>query len=93
MALTHLLGYPRIGERRELKFALESFWQGTGDAAALQHTGAQLRHAAWQRQRQAGLGMLSAGDFAFYDPMLDHALMFGAIPTRFAAERSDRPRG
>ncbi|MCM5682007.1 5-methyltetrahydropteroyltriglutamate--homocysteine S-methyltransferase [Schlegelella sp. S2-27] len=90
MALTHLLGYPRIGERRELKFALESFWQGGSDAAALQQVGARLRHAAWLRQQQAGLGLLSAGDFAFYDPMLDHALMFGAIPPRFTAERCDR---
>ena len=90
MTTTHILGYPRIGERRELKFALESFWQGQSDAPALHDVARQLRHAAWQRQHDAGLGFVAAGDFACYDPVLEHTLMFGAVPARFAGAGTDR---
>ena len=54
MTTTHILGYPRIGERRELKFALESFWQGQSDGHTLRGVARQLRQASWQRQRDAG---------------------------------------
>ena len=90
MTTTHILGYPRIGERRELKFALESFWQGQSDAIALHSVARQLRQASWQRQRDAGLGFVTAGDFACYDLMLEHILMFGAVPARFADPGADR---
>ncbi|MCW7539828.1 5-methyltetrahydropteroyltriglutamate--homocysteine S-methyltransferase [Aquabacterium sp. A7-Y] len=83
MALTHILGYPRIGERRELKFALESYWQGQSALEALELTCDELAAQRWRRQRDAGTGWLTAGDFAAYDLMLDHALMFGAVPARF----------
>ncbi|MGC9129247.1 MAG: 5-methyltetrahydropteroyltriglutamate--homocysteine S-methyltransferase, partial [Acidithiobacillus sp.] len=79
----HVLGYPRIGAQRELKFALESFWQGKSDAAALQSTAAQLRAANWAAQRDAGLGFATVGDFALYDHMLDTAALLGALPARF----------
>jgi 5-methyltetrahydropteroyltriglutamate--homocysteine methyltransferase len=83
MTTTHVLGYPRIGAQRELKFALESFWQGKTDAAALQSTAAQLRAANWDAQRAAGLGFATVGDFALYDHMLDTAALLGALPARF----------
>jgi 5-methyltetrahydropteroyltriglutamate--homocysteine methyltransferase len=83
MPYTHVLGYPRIGARRELKFALESHWRGETDAAQLEAVAARLRLAHWQRQRDAGLALLAAGDFSFYDHVLDHALMFAALPKRF----------
>jgi len=83
MTTTHVLGYPRIGPQRELKFALESYWQGKSDVAALQSTAAQLRASHWQAQRDAGLGFATVGDFALYDHMLDTAALLGALPARF----------
>jgi len=83
MPYTHVLGYPRIGARRELKFALESCWKGETNTEQLEEVAARLRLAHWQRQRDAGLDLLTAGDFTLYDHVLDHALMFGALPRRF----------
>ena len=83
MARTHLSGFPRIGARRELKFALEAFWRGESDAAALHAAGAQLRDAHWRMQRSAGIDCLAAGDFSFYDHVLDMTVRLGAVPKRF----------
>ncbi len=87
-----ILGYPRIGANRELKKALESFWKGASTEADLEATAASLR--AVTRERLAGLGLgahTSAipSNFSFYDHMLDAAVTFGAIPTRFADLRGD----
>ncbi len=83
MITTHIPGYPRIGARRELKFALEACWRGeTGDANLLR-TGSELRAAHWRRQREAGLSLVTAGDFSFYDPMLDTLVLLGCPPLRF----------
>lgn len=83
MARTHALGMPRIGARRELKFALEAFWRGEIDEAALRAVGSGIRQANWQRQAAAGLSHVSVGDFAYYDPMLTHVALLGCAPTRF----------
>lgn len=83
MALTHTLGFPRIGARRELKFAQEAFWRGESDEAALRATAATLRATHWQQQAAAGLGMVAAGDFAWYDQMLTMSALLGALPARF----------
>ncbi|GAB2901788.1 5-methyltetrahydropteroyltriglutamate--homocysteine S-methyltransferase [Uliginosibacterium flavum] len=83
MPRIHISGFPRIGAQRELKFALESFWQGATPAAALENSAADLRARHWEQQQRAGLDFLCAGDFAFYDQMLDHCLLFGALPARF----------
>jgi 5-methyltetrahydropteroyltriglutamate--homocysteine methyltransferase len=83
MTTTHILGYPRIGPQRELKFALENFWQGKSSASELQATAAQLRAANWAKQRDAGLRFAAVGDFTLYDHMLDTAALLGALPARF----------
>jgi len=83
MAHTHLLGFPRIGAQRELKFALESFWRGESDAAQLHGTAAALRRRHWALQRDAGLTHIVAGDFSLYDGMLDLSVLLGALPARF----------
>ncbi|MEH2523365.1 MULTISPECIES: 5-methyltetrahydropteroyltriglutamate--homocysteine S-methyltransferase [unclassified Bradyrhizobium] len=74
------LGTPRIGPRRELKFALESFWSGATDEEALVETGAGLRAANWARQKKLGVSVIPSNDFSFYDQMLDTSVMVGAIP-------------
>lgn len=52
MTTTHILGYPRIGEKRELKFALEKYWRGEIDQAALKQVGSQIRQKNWALQKK-----------------------------------------
>ena len=74
------LGTPRIGPRRELKFALESFWSGTSDEKTLIETGLGLRAANWARQKKLGVSVIPSNDFSFYDQVLDTSVMVGAVP-------------
>lgn len=83
MATTHILGFPRIGARRELKFALEGFWKGALDEAALLATGRDLRRKHWDLQRASGLDYVTAGDFAWYDHVLTTLAHLGCLPERF----------
>jgi 5-methyltetrahydropteroyltriglutamate--homocysteine methyltransferase len=80
-----ILGYPRIGPRRELKRALESYWAGDTDQAALLRTGVDLRAATWRRLAALGLDHVPAGTFSFYDHVLDTAVLLGAVPDRYRA--------
>ena len=86
MALTHNLGFPRIGARRELKQALEAYWRGDIDDEKLNATAAQLRQRHWKLQREIGIDLIPAGDFALYDQMLNMTALLGAIPARFNAQ-------
>src|SRR5688572_15658381 len=83
MARTHIFGFPRVGARRDLKFALEAFWRGESNDATLYATGARLREAHWRLQRAAGIDCLAAGDFSWYDHVLDMSVRLGAVPKRF----------
>src|SRR4030095_9569976 len=74
------LGTPRIGPRRELKFALESFWSGASDEKTLIEARAGLSAASWARQKKLGVSVIPSNDFSFYDQMLDTSVMVGAIP-------------
>ncbi|UYI46074.1 5-methyltetrahydropteroyltriglutamate--homocysteine S-methyltransferase [Vibrio natriegens] len=82
--ITHILGYPRIGEKRELKFAQEKYWRGEIDQAQLLQVGSQLRANNWQVQSDAGLSFATAGDFAWYDHVLTTTLLLGHVPKRHA---------
>jgi 5-methyltetrahydropteroyltriglutamate--homocysteine methyltransferase len=79
----YILGFPRIGEQRELKKALESFWKGEIKFSELKEVGKTLRERHWQYQKDAGIDCLSVNDFSFYDNMLDAMFVLGAIPRRF----------
>ncbi|HYD79680.1 MAG TPA: 5-methyltetrahydropteroyltriglutamate--homocysteine S-methyltransferase [Paucimonas sp.] len=83
MALAHVLGFPRIGAQRELKFALEAFWRGEIDEAALRAAGRDLRARHWRLQADAGLAYVTVGDFAWYDHVLNTLALLGALPERF----------
>jgi 5-methyltetrahydropteroyltriglutamate--homocysteine methyltransferase len=72
-----------MGAQRELKFALERHWRGEIDAAALEAVGAQLRERHWALQREAGLDVVTVGDFAYYDQVANHVQLFGCEPARF----------
>ena len=85
-----ILGYPRIGRRRELKRALEAHWAGDLDDAELEVRTAELRRATRGRLAQLGLGRDDSSipeSFSLYDPVLDAALAIGALPARFDALR------
>ena len=83
MAVAHSLGFPRIGADRELKKALEAYWKGDLAEAQLRQVGRELRAAHWKLQAEAGIELLPVGDFAWYDQVLTHSLMFGVVPERF----------
>jgi 5-methyltetrahydropteroyltriglutamate--homocysteine methyltransferase len=78
-----VLGFPRIGANRELKKATEAFWAGKIDEKALLATAKQLRLDHWKAQKAQGVDVVAAGDFSFYDQVLDHAVMFNVIPKRY----------
>ena len=86
---THILGFPSIGRQRELKQALESFWNGSRSAQSLIAVASDLKKQHWCIQRDAGLDYVSTGDFSLYDRMLDVTCMLGALPARFAAGKGD----
>lgn len=83
MPVTHVLGYPRIGRGRELKIALEAFWKGKISESQLGEVGQMLRARHWREQRDAGLDLVTVGDFAWYDSVLETLAYLGAIPSRF----------
>jgi 5-methyltetrahydropteroyltriglutamate--homocysteine methyltransferase len=83
MIRTHVLGFPRIGAQRELKFALERHWRGEIDVNELEATGRELRRRHWALQRAHGLDWVTVGDFAFYDQVANHIQLFGCEPARF----------
>ncbi|MCW1916250.1 5-methyltetrahydropteroyltriglutamate--homocysteine S-methyltransferase [Luteolibacter sp. GHJ8] len=80
---THILGYPRIGEQRELKKATELYWKGEIPAPALESVGKELRKHHWKKQQAAGIDLVPCNDFSFYDQVLDAICLFGNVPARF----------
>lgn len=88
MVTTHNLGFPRIGAKRELKFALESYWKGQSSRDELKALGAQLRQRHWQNQSH--LDLVPVGDFAFYDQVLDMSFTLGNLPERVRGFHGDQ---
>ena len=80
---SHILGLPRIGAQRELKFALESFWRGESSEADLIQVADSIKHDNWRRQINAQQNLITVGDFALYDQMLNQSLLLGCVPKRF----------
>lgn len=80
------LGFPRIGRRRELKFALEKYWRGESTQAELREVASELRRTHWQWQAAAGIEQVPVGDFAFYDQVLTLSATLNAIPDRHRGE-------
>ena len=77
-----VLGSARIGPNRELKKAVESYWAGTLDAAALESVARTLRESTWRELAAAGLDSVPVNTFSYYDHMLDTAVLLGALPPR-----------
>jgi len=83
MPVAHILGFPRIGARRELKTAVEAHWKGALEQSALQDVGRELRQRHWALQKQAGLDFATVGDFAYYDHLHNVTALVSAAPKRF----------
>ncbi|GAC1312550.1 MAG: 5-methyltetrahydropteroyltriglutamate--homocysteine S-methyltransferase [Mucilaginibacter sp.] len=81
--LTQNLGYPRIGSQRELKKVCENYWAGKTGLKNVLTVGKNIRHENWQLQKEAGIDLIPSNDFSYYDHVLDHSFMFGAIPKRY----------
>lgn len=82
---TTIIGYPRIGTLRELKFASEKYFRGEITTQELQDAAKELRRTHLQTQQSAGIDLIPTGDFSFYDNMLDTAVLLNAVPERYAA--------
>ncbi|WP_418264100.1 5-methyltetrahydropteroyltriglutamate--homocysteine S-methyltransferase [Flavobacterium faecale] len=80
---TNNLGYPRIGNQRELKKANELYWSGKIPADELLKVGKNIREANWKLQSETGIDYIPSNDFSFYDQVLDLSLTVGAIPKRY----------
>lgn len=80
---TSIIGYPRVGALRELKFASESYFRNEITAESLNNTAKELRKAHWQIQKENGVDYVPSNDFSFYDNVLDTAFLLNAIPKRY----------
>jgi 5-methyltetrahydropteroyltriglutamate--homocysteine methyltransferase len=89
MITTATIGYPRIGPKRELKKALESFWKGDIKENELQSTAKDLRKKNWQIQKENGIDLITSNDFSFYDQVLDTICLLGAVPDRYNWQGDD----
>ena len=80
---TSVIGYPRIGKQRELKFATEQYFKHSIPQQELQAVAADLRKTHWTTQHTHGIDFIPANDFSFYDTMLDTAMLLNAVPARY----------
>ncbi|HIQ46467.1 MAG TPA: 5-methyltetrahydropteroyltriglutamate--homocysteine S-methyltransferase, partial [Sulfurovum sp.] len=83
MSKNYIVGFPRIGEQRELKKVLELFWAKKTDFTEVEKVASSLKERHWNYQKDAGIDFISSNDFSLYDNVLDTAVMLGAIPQRF----------
>ena len=83
MSKNYIVGFPRIGEQRELKKVLESFWAKKCSFKEVEKVASELKKRHWEHQKNAGIEYISSNDFSLYDNMLDTIVMLGAIPKRF----------
>lgn len=89
MSKNYVVGFPRIGEERELKKVLESFWAEKNSFTEVEKVASALKQRHWKYQKDAGIEFISSNDFSLYDNMLDTAVLLGAIPLRFKTLRDE----
>ena len=92
MTVAHVLGVPRMGANRELKFAVETFWKDTSNQEEfnkLQQVAKTIRATNWAEQKARGMDYVTVGDFAWYDQILGTLSLLGAIPTRHGFSAKD----
>lgn len=87
----HVLGFPRMGKDRELKWVLERYWRGECPQSELLAVADELKRRHWDIQAEAGMDLLPVGDASLYDHMLDTTVMLGALPRRFRGKGAENP--
>ena len=80
---TSVIGFPRIGQHRELKKVIEGYWKGANSIDDVRNTSAELRAKHWKLQQAAGIDLIPSNDFSYYDQMLDTAILLNAVPQRY----------
>ncbi|KAG8918662.1 methionine-synthesizing 5- methyltetrahydropteroyltriglutamate--homocysteine methyltransferase, partial [Tulasnella sp. 417] len=86
---SYVLGFPRIGPKREIKFAVESYWANKSSAEDLQKVAAEIRKQSWTNVKSKGVDYVprqvtrSCAQFSLYDHVLDHSAAFNVIPSRY----------
>ena len=80
---TSVIGFPRIGTLRELKFASEKYFRGEISSQELLDTAKNLRKIHWTTQKNEGIDFIPSNDFSFYDTLLDTAAALGIVPRRY----------
>ena len=83
MSKNFIVGFPRIGEQRELKKVLEEFWAKKCSYSEVKRVAGELKKRHWDYQKEAGIEHISSNDFSLYDTVLDTSFMLGAVPKRF----------
>ncbi len=78
-----ILGLPRIGKNRELKFATEKFFKNEISAQESENTAKTIRLINLKLLKQNNINNIHVGDFSFYDNVLDAAVLFNVLPQRF----------
>ena len=86
MALSNVSGFPRIGARRELKFATERHWRGEVSEPELLEAAKRIRIDNWRFMQKAGIDLIPSNDFSLYDHVLDTIALVGAVPERYARD-------
>ncbi|WP_281950901.1 5-methyltetrahydropteroyltriglutamate--homocysteine S-methyltransferase [Nitrosophilus kaiyonis] len=81
--MSYVIGYPRIGEKRELKFVLEKYWRGEVDFSEVEKVAKELKTRHWNYQKKAGIKYISSNDFSYYDQMIDMIVMLGCEPDEY----------
>lgn len=89
MSKNYVVGFPRIGEQRELKKVLELFWAGKCPFSEVEAVALLLKSRHWKYQKDAGIDFIASNDFSLYDTILDTAVMLGAIPQRFKSLKEE----
>ncbi|WP_151948545.1 5-methyltetrahydropteroyltriglutamate--homocysteine S-methyltransferase [Aliarcobacter butzleri] len=83
MSKNYVIGFPRIGEKRELKKVLEQYWSKQTDFNEVKYVASQLKKRHWNYQKDTKIDFIASNDFSYYDNMLDTTILLGAIPQRF----------
>lgn len=83
MSKNYVIGFPRIGELRELKKVLENYWAKKSSFKEVENIASKLKKRHWAYQKEAGIDFISSNDFSLYDNILDTCILLNAIPKRF----------
>lgn len=89
MIKTANLGFPRIGHKRELKKAVESYWKGNINIAELNSIAHEIKKRNWQIQSNNNIDYIPSNDFSFYDHILDTICLVGAIPETYQNDKQE----